>query len=186
MIASIPKTYLKLARTLGILVRNVGAGVVGQGSDRVVVNQPDQAILVPIKTILVDCGIGIRDVFVGAAIPSGDYAFAKVICLDQIRLAEAAAAPFPVNLVKVIGDENDTADDARARRCLSPDIDFAKEEEEIGHHLRSITVLAKDDLSTRVVELNRSGIQRLIPTRRPFCGLGEVDCVIRLGKSRQG
>jgi hypothetical protein len=72
-------------------------------------------------------------------------------------------ATYPVNLVEIVGQEHDTADNASAIGNLHPDIDMAEEEVEGSLDSRSFAFLADDESSTLVgaVDGAISGVPKL-------------------------
>lgn len=70
-------------------------------------------------------GLRVRDRVVHAAVVCGGVALAKVVGLD---LGEVATEPLPINLVEIVGLEDEGGDDALASRGLQDNLDAPEEE----------------------------------------------------------
>ena len=104
------------------------------------------------------------------------------------------AAPFPVNLVEIVGEEHDTADDAAARSSLSNNIDATEEKVPIGPHGGCIALFEEAELRAilpaicvvcHIFIIGQGPVARLSATRSG----GEVNAVAggpKTGSRRAG
>ena len=76
-----------------------------------------------------ELSLRVRDSRLRAAVVGACHALAEVVCLNGTGgLSEVVAGELPVDLVEVIGDEDDAGDDALAGGGLGDNVDFAEEE----------------------------------------------------------
>lgn len=104
------------------------------------------------------------------------------------------AAPFPINLIEIVGEEHDTADDTAARSSLSNNIDATEEKVPIGPHGGCITLFEEAELRAilsaigiicHIFIIGQGPVARLSATRSG----GEVDAVAggpKTGSRRAG
>lgn len=178
-IAGIPQAKTDLHRALGVLV--VGSLAVGrfQGTHDLAVKQPGQGSGSPIQGVSVESSHGAADSRTGGVIVGSRNCFAKIVGLHN---GVIGAAPFPVNLIEIVGEEHDTADNAAARSSLSNDIDATEEKVPVGPHGGCIALFEEADLGAI---LSAIGIvcHIFIIGQGPVAGLsatrsgGEVDAV---------
>lgn len=94
------------------------------------VDRPDEAFLGPVQGVRVKRVEGVIDVEVGATVICRGVAAGKVVGLDQVLLS-IGANPLPVNLVEVIGLEDQASDDSSTLSSSHCHINLAKEHYEV-------------------------------------------------------
>ena len=111
-----------------LMVRSIGVRR-KQRTQHNPVDSPGQALRRPLPGIRVELGLRVGHSRLRAAVVGARYTFSEVIRLDSPGgLGEVVAGKLPVDLVEVIGDEDDAGDDALAGGGLSDNVDFAEEE----------------------------------------------------------
>ena len=86
---------------------------------------------------------GVVDSWVRGAVVAGGVVLAEEVGLD---LGVDAAQPLPVDLVEVVGLEDEGADDAGARGSPGDDGDGAEEDVLVGAHGRGLVGLCDDEV----------------------------------------
>ena len=102
-----------------------------QGTHDLAVDQPGQGSRSPVKRVGVESSHRAADSRAGGVIVGSRDRLAKIVGLHNSVIR---AAPFPVNLIEIVGEEYNAADDAAARSSLSNNIDATEEKVPIGPH----------------------------------------------------
>lgn len=120
-IATGPDPDLDLHWCLRILTRICGCCC--QDSDCVTIDGPDYLFGCPINAVCVEAVVITWGCMEGAAVVCGCQALAKVIAL---YLSIITSQPFPIDLVKVIGEKDSGADNALTWCSLDDEINMAE------------------------------------------------------------
>ena len=123
----------------------VGSLAIGgfQSTHHLAVKQPGQGSRRPVKRVGVESSHWGADSRAGGVIVGPRNCLAKIIGLHD---GVVRAAPFPINLIEIVGEEHDTADDAAARSSLSNNIHATEEKVPIGPHGGSVTLFEEAKL----------------------------------------
>lgn len=130
-VPGIPQAKTDLHGALRVLV--VGSLAIGgfQGTHHLAVKQPGNGSRRPINGVGVESCHGAADSRAGRVVVGPRDCLAKIIGLHD---GVIRAAPLPINLIEIVGEEHDTADDAAARSSLSNNINATEQKVPIGPH----------------------------------------------------
>lgn len=140
-----PDTNTKTHRGLREVVASLGSS---QGANNASVNQPLDAVPLPVDSVGVESRLGSADTDIGSTVVATSVAFAEVVGFD---LGGIAAESLPVDLVQVIGLEHNRANNASAGSSLQ--CHLGSPEKEVGRSLdgRSIALLGDGEPGTVAV-----------------------------------
>lgn len=123
-----PDTKTNVTRGLGEVL-SVQSVFVFQSADQFLIQPPLHLLLGPVSSIVVKLGVGVGDVVVTAAVVARVVSFAVVVGL---HLGGVVTDPFPVNLVQVVGLQDNTADNTTTLGHLDVSLDNTEEDKELG------------------------------------------------------
>lgn len=121
---AVPGAELDLHGRLGESGAILGSSV-GQGAHDGAVNRPDHGLGRPVHSVGVEGGLGVGDRGETATVVGRGVALAEVVGLD---LGGIAAEPLPVDLVEVVGLQDEAGDDAGAGGDLDHGLDGTEEQ----------------------------------------------------------
>ena len=125
-----PIANFDAARGLGVVLAIDSQGFrVVDCAHQFVVNPPFQAVLVPVRGVVVEFRVGVGHGMVPTTVTCGRVPLAKEVGL---YLTGVVSDPFPVDLIQVVRLENHTADDAGALGHLDMCFHDAEEDVEVG------------------------------------------------------
>lgn len=169
--ATAPVAKLQAHGGLGVVLAADRQGVVvAESADDVAVDDPLDALCVPVEGVSVEGGLRRRNADVLDTVVSSGVALAEEIGL---HVRGVAADELPIDLVKIVGLEHDGRDDTLARRGLQLHIDTTEEEVEVGLDSRSLALLGNAELST-VGPVGDGRVSRSSERRVGRRALGEV------------
>lgn len=137
-----PDTDTETHRSLREVVASLSSS---QGANNVSVNQPLDAVTLPVDGVGVESRLGAADSDVRATVEATGVTLAKVVGLD---LGGITTEGFPVDLVQVIGLEHDRADNTSTRSSLQCDLGGTEKEVADGVDSRSIALLGNGERGT--------------------------------------
>lgn len=124
--AANPVAHLDAHRGLGeVLALERESVAVVQGAHEVAVDVPLDVGRCPVDGVGVPGTDGVGDVVVDGTVVAGGVALAEEVALDR---GVGASQPLPVNLIEVVGLEDEAADDAGPGGGLGGDGDLAEED----------------------------------------------------------
>lgn len=100
-----------------------------QSTDQLLVNIPLDLLLGPVGGVVVEFGVGIGNVVVPTTVVGRVVSFAVVVGL---YLGGVVADPFPVDLVQIVGLQDNTAHDTTALGHLDVGLDNTEEDVKLG------------------------------------------------------
>lgn len=128
--SGVPGAQLDLHGSLGVLVAG-SSGIGGSdGADDSVVDEPVDGGRSPLDGVGVEGAQRVADGGEAAAVVGGGIALGEVVGLG---LGVVGTNPLPVDLVEVVGLEDDASDDALLGSSLHGDVDAAEEDVLVGH-----------------------------------------------------
>lgn len=154
-VSTSPDTKADGHGSLGILSAIDGTWVGDwQSTNDGAIDPPLDCLLGPLDGVIVvvilgRSGHGIPD----GAIHDGGVAFAEVIGLD---VGLVASNHFPIDLVEIIGFQDDTADNTLAGSNFHVDLDLAPEDVEFGLHGGRLTLLGHGEFGAHVIVVDDS------------------------------
>jgi hypothetical protein len=167
--ASNPGSELDLHGSLGEASTVLGIGVV-QGADQVAINVPLDVLAGPVDGVGVEVILGVADGVVGTTVIGGGISLAEVVGLD---LGGITTEPLPVNLVKIVGLEDEAGNNTLTSAGLQGDVNLAEEDPLVGLDGGSLGLLADAEDSTLSVIVGDGGTLELL--EKVVGALGEVN-----------
>ena len=152
-VATDPGSDLELHGGLGVGVAATGTRV-GQGADDVAVDEPVDALGVPVDRVRVEVVLGVAHGVVGTTVVDVGAALAEVVGL---HVGGITTEPLPVDLVEVVGLEGDAGHDTDAEGGLDHDIDLAEEDVVVGGDGRRIGDGVDGEDGTEVLVIVQGG-----------------------------
>jgi hypothetical protein len=131
----------------------VGIAVV-EGADGRIVNQPGEGLGSPVKRIGVELGHSVADCRRNHAVVGRGVALAEVVHLD---LVGDTTNELPVNLIKILGLEDNGRDDTLASGSLGLDLDVSEVEIALGLDSRGIALLGENKVGAGRAVRERAG-----------------------------
>ena len=128
--SSDPRADLDLHGSLGVAGAGLGISV-EESADGDAVDGPDELLSSPVETVGVELSLGVGDVVESSAVEGAVVALAEVVGLDLLGVG---ADPLPVDLVEIVGLEDEGGHDAAAVGGLHHDLDAAEEEVPVRCH----------------------------------------------------
>lgn len=122
--ASNPGTKLDLHGGLGESSAALSIGIL-QLTNLGVVDKPDNVVLGPLDRVGVDLVLRVGDIVVGTSVVGGSITLTEVVGL---HLCLVTTKPLPVDLVQVVGLQDEARNNAGARGGLELYIDSAEED----------------------------------------------------------
>lgn len=163
-----PGAELDLHGGLGVGGAALGV-VVGQDADGLVVDEPGQGRVGPLDGVLVELALGVADGREPTAVVGAVITLAEVVGLD---LGGVAAEPLPVDLVEVVGLQDEASNNASSDGRTAPDVDLSEEEVLLAGDGGGVALLL-DGEDGAVVAVGQGGA---VSEREVLAGaLGEVD-----------
>jgi hypothetical protein len=143
-----PDTDTETHGSLREVVASLGSS---QGTNNASVNQPLDAVPLPVDSVGVESRLGGADTDIGSTVVATSVAFAEVVGFD---LSGVTAESFPVDLVQVIGLEHNRADNTRTGSSLQCHLGRTEKEVCRGLDRRSIALLGDGEPGTVAVVAN--------------------------------
>lgn len=164
-----PGTELDLHGSLGESGTVLGIGV-EQSADQIAINVPLDVVLSPVDGVGVEVVLGRADGVVGTTVVGGGVSLAEVVGLD---LGGVTTKPLPVNLVEVVGLQDEAGDNTLTSAGLQGNIDLAKEDPLVGLNRGGLGLLVDGEDGTLSVVVGEGGTVELL--EEIVGALGEVN-----------
>nr|POE93284.1 hypothetical protein CFP56_19296 [Quercus suber] len=152
-------------------LRVLAGGGVGDGAGDGAVDDPLDGLLVPDDGVVVQLLLGP----VGGVVEGVELALVAVPVPVGLDEGGVATHDLEVDLVEVVGQQDDGADDAGAGGGAHQDLDAAPEDVEAGLERDRVALLRDGEVRAIVVELDQVVAGEHVPERRVEGGLGRVE-----------
>lgn len=119
-----PGTKFDLHGSLGESSTILGIGIV-QGADQATIDVPFDVVLGPVNGISVELLLRVADGVVGSTVVGGSITLAEVVGLD---LGCVTTEPLPVNLVEIVGLQNEAGNNTLTGASTNSNVDLAEED----------------------------------------------------------
>lgn len=174
---STPGAELDLHGGLGVVGATLGVGGL-QLTNRGAINEPVDRLLRPLDGVGVVGGKGVGDGVVGTTVVGRGVTLGEVVGLDLLGIT---TNPLPVDLVEIVGLEDQAGHDTLTGGCLDLDIEAAEEDVLSGGDGRGVALLSDLEVSTLSVVRELSS-RELRESRARALGEIAVDQVLSEGR----